>query len=60
MPEDDEPMRITTIRLRPEITLRSGPSAERVAKLVDLAHRQCYVANSLRTDVLVEPTVIFL
>ena len=60
MPEHDEPLRLTTIRLRPEITLRPGPSEDRVMKLVHLAHRECYVANSLRTDVVVEPTVIFL
>jgi len=59
MPEDDEPQRITTITLRPEITLRQGPSREKVAKLVGTAHRHCFIANSLRTDVVVEPTITF-
>jgi organic hydroperoxide reductase OsmC/OhrA len=36
-----------------------GPSDERVAHLVEVAHRECYVANSLRTDIRVEPTIIF-
>jgi organic hydroperoxide reductase OsmC/OhrA len=30
----------------------------RVRRLVDLAHRECYIANSLRTDVTVTPTII--
>jgi organic hydroperoxide reductase OsmC/OhrA len=59
MPEDDRPVRITTITLRPRITLRPGPTEERVRHLVEVAHRECYIANSLRTDVLVEPTIVF-
>ena len=58
MPEDVRPMRITDVRLRPRITVRGPVSAERVASLADLAHRECYVANSLTTRVVVEPTVL--
>ena len=61
MPEDDKPVRITSIRLRPRITLRLGKADEaRVRQLVDLAHRECYIANSLRTEIVVEPTVVWL
>jgi organic hydroperoxide reductase OsmC/OhrA len=35
-----------------------GTSEQRVKHLVEVAHRQCYVANSLRTEVRVEPTVL--
>jgi organic hydroperoxide reductase OsmC/OhrA len=59
MAEDDPPMRLTTITLRPRITMRPGPTTERVRHLVDVAHRECFIANSLRTDVRVEPTVLF-
>jgi len=59
MPEDDEPVRITAIVLSPRITVRSGPSEERVRDLVDLAHRQCYVANSLRSAITVQPTIVY-
>jgi organic hydroperoxide reductase OsmC/OhrA len=59
MPEGDPPLRITTITLRPRITLRPGPTEERVRLLVEVAHRECYIANSLRTDVRVEPTIVF-
>jgi organic hydroperoxide reductase OsmC/OhrA len=56
MPEDDKPVRLTEIRLRPTITVGSGPTPERLAHLVEVAHRQCYIANSLTCEVTVEPT----
>jgi len=61
MPEDDPPIRITKITLRTHITIRAHterpmPPDARLRRLVDLAHRECYVANSLRTDIQVEPT----
>ena len=58
MGEDDPPMRLTSIVLRPTIWVAAGPTDERVAHLVEVAHRECYVANSLRTDIRVEPTII--
>ncbi len=60
MPADDLPMRITRIDLRPTVTLadtdRARPTAERLAHLTEVAHRECFIANSLRTDVVVSPT----
>lgn len=59
MPEHDRPMRLTRIRLAPRITIAGAlPAEERLRRLVDLAHRECYVANSLRTEVSVDPTFI--
>ncbi len=58
MPEDERPIRIKTIRLRPRIGLVPGKADEaRVRQLVELAHHECYVANSLKTEVTVEPTI---
>jgi len=57
MPDDDPPTRLTRIVLRPRIVVRPGPNEERIRHLVEVAHRACYVANSLRTDVVVEPRV---
>ncbi len=65
MPDDDLPMRITAITLRPQITVRSDdPSpgrsevlVERVHHLCEVAHRECYIANSLTTAIVIEPTV---
>ena len=60
MPEDDPPVRLTRIVLRPRITVVDGPSEARVLRLVRLGHQGCYVASSLRTDVEVEPTITFV
>jgi organic hydroperoxide reductase OsmC/OhrA len=62
MPEDDPPVRITRIVLRPRIVIRGegGEKSEgKVRRLVDVAHRECFIANSLRTDVVVEPVIEF-
>ncbi|MDQ6695899.1 MAG: OsmC family protein [Actinomycetota bacterium] len=60
MPEDDLPVRITRIELRPAITIRThgdaGPTDDRLSHLCEVAHQECYVANSLRTEVIVTPT----
>lgn len=62
MPEDDLPMRITRIVLRPTITVTpgtgDGPTDDRLLHLCEVAHRECFVANSLRTDIVVEPTFV--
>ena len=56
MPEDEKPHRITRIVLRPRVEVSGETGEERLHKLAQLAHRECYIANSLRTDVVVEPT----
>jgi organic hydroperoxide reductase OsmC/OhrA len=58
MREDDLPMRLTSISLRPTIRVASGTSEDRVKHLVEVAHRECYVANSIRVEVTIDPTVI--
>jgi organic hydroperoxide reductase OsmC/OhrA len=60
MPEDDPPVRLTKITLRPKITLAKGPTEDRVLKLIHQAHEHCYIANSLRTEVTLEPRVTLL
>ena len=59
MPEAEKPIRLAEIVLRPHITLAAGPSEERVRHLVEIAHRECFIANSLSTPVRVEPVVEF-
>jgi organic hydroperoxide reductase OsmC/OhrA len=57
MPEDDRPMRIARIVLRPDITINGdAPDDARLRQLVDTAHRHCFVANSLTTEIAIEPT----
>lgn len=61
MPEDDPPMRVTRIVLRPRIRLVAGTGAteERVRHLVEVAHRECFIARSVATEIVVEPTIEF-
>ncbi|MHB1518091.1 MAG: OsmC family protein [Acidimicrobiales bacterium] len=58
MTEDNPPMHLTSILLRPTIRVAPGTSEERVMHLVEVAHQECYIANSLLTEVEVEPTVV--
>ena len=39
------------------ITIAGDISEERVRHLVDVAHRECFIANSLRTEIVVTPTI---
>ena len=56
MPVDSVPVAVTDIELRPQIQVRDA-DAERVEALVGEAHDHCYIANSLRSDVRVLPTI---
>jgi len=57
MPEDDPPVRLTRITLRPRIEVAGGAPEERVLRLVEKAHELCYVANSLRSEVVIEASL---
>ncbi|WP_241842325.1 OsmC family protein [Pseudofrankia sp. BMG5.36] len=48
--------RITEITLRPRITAVTEAAEDRLRRLVQLAHQQCYIAASLACPVTVEPT----
>ena len=42
--------------LRPKITWGgTAPSAEEIAKMHHLSHEECFIANSVLTDITVEP-----
>jgi organic hydroperoxide reductase OsmC/OhrA len=60
MPEAVRPVQITEIRLRPRITVRPPATERRVRDLAELAHRECFIANSLRSQISVAPTVTIL
>ncbi len=57
MPEDVRPVHITAIKLKPRIVVGAGASEERIRYLVEVAHRECYIANSLTSVITVEPTI---
>ena len=45
----------TRITLRPRIAVAGDASEERLRRLVELAHKECNIARSLRAEVVVEP-----
>jgi organic hydroperoxide reductase OsmC/OhrA len=54
---DLRPARLTRITLRPVITFGAPVAEERARHLVGVAHRECFIASSLRTEIVVEPTL---
>ncbi|TWE10196.1 OsmC family protein [Rudaeicoccus suwonensis] len=54
MPEAKGAMSVTRIELRPTIVLAPGSRLDRLDRLVHLAHEQCYIANSLRSEVVID------
>jgi organic hydroperoxide reductase OsmC/OhrA len=59
MPEDAKPMRITLITLRPRIVVEGDVDEERVKHYVELAHDECYIANSIASEMAIEPAIEF-
>ena len=57
MPQDREPIHITDITLRPRIVIAGEASTERVGKLIHTAHEHCFIANTLKSEIAIEPTV---
>ena len=57
MPTDEQPVRITEIALRPRIVVSGEASEGRVLKLANTAHEHCFVANSLNSQMTLQPTV---
>jgi organic hydroperoxide reductase OsmC/OhrA len=43
--------------LRPRVVFRGDVTDERVLHLLELAHRECYIANSVKTAITLEPTL---
>jgi organic hydroperoxide reductase OsmC/OhrA len=57
MPEETEPMRITRITLRPRIVIDGPLDEARVRRYVELAHEHCFIANSVTTEIVLEPRI---
>jgi len=53
-------MRMSRVTLRPLIVLADGADANKARELVDQAHAQCFIANSVTTDVSIEPRIEFV
>ena len=50
-------MCITHVTLRPVITLAAGSDREKATGLVEKAHAQCFISNSVTTRVEIHPTI---
>ena len=47
---------VTRVTLRPVVTFSGAqPDADKVRALHEQAHEKCFIANSVKTEVLVEP-----
>ena len=57
MDMSDRPARVGRIELRPRIVVAPGPTEERVRELCATAHRHCFIANSVSTEIVVSPRV---
>ncbi|MBP9088660.1 MAG: OsmC family protein [Kofleriaceae bacterium] len=54
----DKAMRISTIKLAPTIVVAAGTDEAKVHELFEKAHKYCFVANSVTTNVVMAPTVV--
>ncbi len=57
MPEDQKPIRITRITLRPRIAVAAGGDLDRVRRMVERAHDGCFIANTLNAEIVIEPVI---
>ena len=47
---------MTRVTLRPAVTFSgTQPDADKVRALHEKAHEKCFIANSVKTEILVEP-----
>lgn len=51
----DGKLAVTRVVLRPEVVFQETPAAEVIDRLHHRAHEECFIANSVRTEVRVEP-----
>jgi organic hydroperoxide reductase OsmC/OhrA len=55
-PNAERKLAVTRVVLRPRITFAGDPpDAETLARLHEKAHEQCFIANSVKTEISVEP-----
>ncbi|HVB37498.1 MAG TPA: OsmC family protein [Vicinamibacterales bacterium] len=52
----DGRLRLARVTLRPAIALAAEADESRARDLVDTAHAQCFIANSVLTTLVIEPT----
>lgn len=60
MPATRDRMRITRIVLRPKIVVAGPFDLAEVQRLVHVAHEECYIANTLACEMVLEPAIKLL
>lgn len=60
MQEDVKPVHVNRILLKPRIVINGAADPGVVESMVKLGHSQCFIANSLKTDIRIEPEIIIL
>jgi organic hydroperoxide reductase OsmC/OhrA len=55
----DGKMRMASVRLRPQVTLAPGVDADETRALIEKAHRQCFIGNSVSAKVEIEPAIMY-
>ena len=50
----DGKLAVTRVVLHPKVSFGSQPSPEGLEKIHELAHKECFIANSVRTSVTFE------
>lgn len=51
-------MQIVRVILRPRIVVGEGTDREKAEALVEKAHTQCFIANSVTTEVNLQPSIV--
>jgi len=57
MPVTREPLWIQRIVLRPHVVVRGDVADDEVLRLLEAGHKGCFIATSLRSEIVLEPTV---
>jgi len=47
--------RFTRVTLKPRIAVKSAEALEQAQALLESAHKKCLIANSIRSEVIIEP-----
>lgn len=51
----DGRLRMTSVTLRPAIRLAAGTDVEQARALIEKAHQDCFIGQSITSDVVIEP-----
>lgn len=58
MTEGEGPTWVELIQLRPRIELAPGSRIDRIDRLIQIAHRECFIARTLRSGMRIEAKVV--